>query len=126
MHLLEAQRLPVTHCFYATPGFIAEPISHLEMEPSGKGVGFGGRTDNAAMLGPNQQTGKREEVGLVELKWERGRRVQENPGWLSGLEWRQLDTFIKKGYRPFGSKHSQPRNHPEEGERSSVLPWTKG
>ena len=65
MHLLEAQRLPVTHCFYATPGSIAELISHLEMEPSSKGVGFGGRIDNAAMLGPNQQTGNRKRLAWL-------------------------------------------------------------
>lgn len=34
-----AQRLPVTHCFYTTLSSIAEPISHLEMEPSIKREG---------------------------------------------------------------------------------------
>lgn len=125
MHLSEAQRLPITCSFSTMPGSMAEPTSHLEMESSGKGVGLGGRVENAATLRPNQQTGNRKRLAWLNRNGKGERRVPQHPGWVTGLRWSQLDTF-KRGYCPYGSKYSQPHNQPERGERSSVLRWTKG
>lgn len=92
MHLSEAQRLPITCSFSTMPGSMAEPTSHLEMESSGKGVGRGGRVENAATLRPNQQTGNRKRLAWLNRNGKGERRVPQHPGWVTGLRWSQLDT----------------------------------
>lgn len=87
-----AQTLPITCCFYTRPGSIAEPISHLEMEPSTKGRGRGGM-EHASVLGSTQQTGNRKRLAWSG-KGERGHRSTQEGYWPgvgpTGHLWREV------------------------------------
>lgn len=116
MHLSEAQRLPITRSFSTMPGSMAEPTSHLEMEPSSKGVGRGGRVENAATLGPNQQTGNRKRLAWLNRKGKGG--CHNTQGGLlayGGASW----TLLREVIAPMGVSTPSPTTN-QKGEKGAL------